>query len=65
MLGRIDGGDERVLPGAVQPARHEIVHQVVAVRHAAKHIVDARLLVLERQALEAEIGHFAASRHGE
>ena len=48
ILGRIDRDDERVLPGAVQPARHQVVHQVVAVRHAAKNVVDQRLLVLER-----------------
>ena len=29
---RIDRGDQRVLPGAVQPARHQVVHQVVAAR---------------------------------
>ena len=64
-LGRIDGGDQRILPGAVQPARHEIVHQVVAARHAVKNVVDQRLLVLERHAPEAEMGIFAGSRHDE
>jgi hypothetical protein len=49
----------------VQSARHEIIHQVVAICHAAKNLVDPRLLVLERHALEAEIGRVAGSRHGE
>jgi hypothetical protein len=60
---RIDGGDERVLPGAVKSARHEIVHQVVTARHAVKNVVDQRLLVLERHLPEAEIGMFARPRH--
>ena len=51
---RLERGDQRILPGAVQPARHEVVHQIVALRHLAKHIVDQRLLLAERHPLEAE-----------
>src|SRR5262249_59375121 len=50
--------------GGVRPAGHEIVHQVVAVRHAVKNVVHQRLLALERHPPEAEIGMFARARHG-
>ena len=55
-LRRIDRRDQRVLPGAMQPARHQVVHQVVAPRHAVEHVVDQRLLVAERHLPEAEMG---------
>ena len=48
--------DQRVLPGAVQPARHQVVHQVVAPRDRVEHVVDQRLLVVERHLAEAEMG---------
>ena len=44
-----------IFPGPVQPARHQVVHQVVAVCHAVKDVVDQRLLVGERHLAEAEI----------
>ena len=53
LSGRVD---QRVLPGAVQPARHQVVHQVVAARDAVEHVVDQRLLVVERHVPEAEMG---------
>ena len=37
---RPQGGDEGVLPGPVQPARHQVVHEVVAARDRAEHVVD-------------------------
>ena len=52
---RVDRGDERILPGPVQPARHQIVHQVVAPRHPAKNVVDQPLLVRGRDVAETEI----------
>jgi hypothetical protein len=45
---RIDRCDQRVLPGAMQPGRHQVVHQVVALRHLVEHVVDQRLLLAER-----------------
>src|SRR6516165_3972657 len=63
--GRIDGGDEGVLPGAMQPAGHQIVHQIVAIGHAPKHVIDQPLLVPDRYLAEAEIGGCAAPLHGE
>ena len=42
---RIERVDHQVLPDPVQADRHQIVHQVVALRHAVKHIVHQRLLV--------------------
>ena len=62
---RIDGGDQRVLPGAVQAARHQVVHQVVAARDAAEHVVDQRLLVGERHGAVAEMGVAGRFGHGQ
>ena len=53
---RVDRGDQRVLPGAMQPARHQVVHQVVAPCHRVEDVVDQRLLVVERHLAEAEMG---------
>ena len=53
---RIDRGDQRVLPGAVQPGRHQVVHQVVALRHLVEDVVDQRLLLAERHLAKAEMG---------
>ena len=47
-FGRIERGDQRVLPGPMQAERHQIVHQVVARRDAVEHVVDQRLLVRKR-----------------
>jgi hypothetical protein len=55
-LWRIDGGDQRVFPGAMQPERHQVVHQIVAARDAAEYVVDQRLLVRERHLARAERG---------
>ena len=60
--GRIDRRDQRVLPGAMQPGRHQVVHQVVAPRHLVEHVVDQRLLVAERHVAKAEMGLVA---HGD
>ena len=57
-LGGLTRGDQRVLPGPVQPARHQVVHQVVAPRDAVKDVVDQRLLVGKRAPAEAEMGAF-------
>ena len=40
----------------MQAARHQVVHQVVAPRDRMEHVVDQRLLVVERHLAEAEIG---------
>jgi hypothetical protein len=63
-LGRIDGGNEHILPGPVQPARHQVVHEVVAPRDAVKNVVNPRLFVFKRHLLEAEMGAFTGLRHG-
>ena len=36
---RVQAGDEGVLPGPVQPAGHQVVHEVVAARHGAEDLV--------------------------
>ena len=41
------------LPGAMQAGRHQIVHQVVTLRHAVEHIVHQRLLVARDVAFDA------------
>ena len=53
---RIERVDHHVLPGAMQAAGHEVVHQVVARRHAMKHAIDEALLVGQRHLAEAEMG---------
>ena len=55
-LRRVDGGDQNVLPGAMQPARHQVVHQVVAARDLVEYVVDQPLLVGEGHLAEAEMG---------
>ena len=57
-FGRIHRRHQRILPGPVQPERHQVVHQVVAVRHAVKYVVDQRLLVGKRHLAQAEMGGF-------
>ena len=49
---RIDRRHQRILPGAMQAERHQVVHQVVAARDAVEYVVDQRLLVV-RAALSA------------
>jgi hypothetical protein len=48
----------------VQPARHQVVHEVVAPRDAVKNVVNPRLFVFKRHLLEAEMGAFTGLRHG-
>src|SRR5690606_13506580 len=45
-------------------AAHQIIHQVVAVRHVVKDLVDEALLVLDGHGLLAEMGGFARLGHG-
>src|SRR5262249_33918099 len=52
---RVDGGDQRVFPGAMQPAGHQVVHHVVALGNAMEYVVHQRLLLLERHPSEAEM----------
>ena len=51
----IERVDHHVFPDPVQPRRHQIVHQVVALGDAVKHVVHQRLLVVQRHVLEAEM----------
>jgi hypothetical protein len=53
---RVERADHDVLPDPMQARRHQVVHQVVAGRHAVKHIVHQRLLVLQGHVPEAEMG---------
>jgi hypothetical protein len=55
-FGRINRGDQHALPGPMQAKRHQIVHQVVARRHAVEDVVDQRLLVRKRHLARAEMG---------
>ena len=57
-LWRIDRGDQRILPGPMQPERHQVVHQVVAARDAVEDVVDQPLLVLKRHLPGAEMSGF-------
>ena len=63
VLGRIDGGHQRILPGPMQAERHQVVHQVVAVRDAVKDPVDEILLVVQRHAPVAEMCRLCHQLH--
>ena len=54
---------QRVFPGTVQSARHQVVHQVVAAGNRMKNVIDPALLVLELHVFVAEMGLFAALGH--
>ena len=54
--GRVHFPDENILPNAVQPAGHQIVHNVVALSDLMEHVVDQILLVVERHFGIAEMG---------
>ena len=53
---RPDLGRESILPDAVEPAGHQIVHEIVARRDLVEHGIDAFLLLVERHAGKAEMG---------
>src|SRR6185369_7809428 len=61
--GRIDGGNEGVLPGAMQTTRHEIVHQVVARRYVGEDRVDLRLPLAGHACLEIKRSFLLACEH--
>jgi hypothetical protein len=50
----------------VQAARHQVVHDVIAVRHLVEDGIDALLLVLDCDLLEPKTGREATiwRRHG-
>ena len=62
---RIDGGHQHVFPGPVQPARHHIVHQVVAPGDLVEDVIHQCLLFGQRHRLEAErsVGGVLAIAH--
>ena len=47
--------DHRLLPGAMQPARQQIIQQVIAARHPLEDVVDELLLLAFGHLTEAEI----------
>lgn len=47
--------DHCLLPGAMQPARQKIIHQVIAARHPLEDVMDELLLFAFRDLAEAEI----------
>src|SRR3569832_133815 len=52
---RVQRIDQKALPNAMQARRHQVVHQVVALRHAVKDVIDQRLLVAQGDVPEAEM----------
>ena len=44
---RFDHRDEDILPHPVKAARHDIVHEIVALGHLVEHVVDQTLLLVE------------------
>ena len=61
--GRVERVDHDVLPDPVQASGHQIVHQIIARRHAVKHIVHQRLLVPQGNIPEAKMRGFARPIH--
>ena len=61
MPGRREPGDEGILPQAVDAARHEVVHQVVAAGDRVEDVVDQLLLVGGLDLAEAEGGPLAVA----
>ena len=57
--------DGEVLPQPVQPGRHQIVHQVVALRHGMKHFRDLFRFLRFLDGLETEMGGFFHAVQGE
>src|SRR5580704_18882287 len=53
---RVYRRDEHLLPSPMEATGHQVVHEVVAPRHALEHVVDQRLLFLDRYLTEAEMG---------
>ena len=49
-----------LLPEPMSAARHQIVHEVVAVGDAVEYAPDTARLVLERNVLKTKVGGFAA-----
>ena len=60
---RIDRRDQHVLPGAVEAARHQVVHQVITLRDTVKDVVDQCLLFVDGHVPEAEMSAFAGLPH--
>ena len=52
---RIERIDHDVFPDPVQARRHQVVHQVVAGRHAVEHVVHQRLFFAQGDVPEAEM----------
>ena len=61
---RIDRSHQRVLPGAMQAARHQIVHQIVAASDRRENVVHQRLLLRQRHGAVAEMGVTIAGHQG-
>ena len=56
LRARVQRGEEDVLPGTVDAQRHQVVHQVVARRHAVEHRAHHAGFLVPRDLAEAEIG---------
>jgi len=48
----------KALPQPVRTARHQIIHQIIAIDHRIKHRAHALGLVLPAHALESKVGLF-------
>ena len=57
---RVQGGDEIALPDPVHAERHQVVHQVVARRHAVEHRAHQSASSAARHGAEAEIDGLSA-----
>jgi len=61
-LWRVQHRHEAILPQPVQTDGHQVVHEVVARRDLVEDVVDAVLLLVETDVLEAEVGGLGGIR---
>lgn len=58
MFWRRQPGNEFVLPYSVQAARHQIIHQIITLRHTGKDLVYQGLFVFNAHGFESETRGF-------
>src|SRR5690606_11364700 len=62
--GRREPAYHGVFPDTVEPARHKVVHQVVALGDAVEHVIDEALLLALADAAKTEGGFHSARNRG-
>ena len=60
---RPDLGDEGILPCPVQPERHQIIHQIIAIRDLMEDVVHQALFLFQGNGAAAEVRVIARGWH--